>query len=129
MNEINAAIYQRLDAQITTPIFDHVPEGEDSFPFIRLDAVETSGNDTDAESGFFGLVQVFAYSRYKGINEVAALNLEIYNALHRWAFPDTTSFGITSINQIFSNILTEGDGLTRLSVQRFNVTFEPLPTP
>ena len=130
MNEIFNAIYDRLVAQLVTPtvpVFDHVPQDHDIFPYVRIDPLELDNNDTDNETGFTGTIQIIGFSRYRGTLEVADLKDKIYDALHQWPAPDTTSFGISTIHQEFGTIATETDGLTRQSIQRFRVTFEPLP--
>jgi hypothetical protein len=127
MNEIYSAIYNKLDTDLTTPVFGHVPENEDGFPFVVVKPLESNNNDTDLETGFSSVVQIESYSRYRGSKEVSDLATSVYNSLHRVALPDTISYGISTIQQEFSNILTESDGLTRVSVQRFRVIFEPLP--
>jgi len=126
VNEIYAAIYARLDDQLTVPVFDHVPESEQGFPFVRLDAPELTENDVDDKPGYTATMTVIAYSRYRGSKEIADLAKEVYDALHRWAAPDTTSYSFSTIHQDFSSIVTESDGVTRMSLQRYILIFEPL---
>jgi len=127
MNEIFKSIYDRLVAQLSEPVFDHVPQNHNSFPYVRIDPIESNGNDSDSENGFNATVQIIGFSRYRGSKEVAELQQNIYNALHRWGMPDTTSYGVSTIHQEFSTIALENDGQTRQSIQRFNIIFEPLP--
>ena len=124
MIEVYTSIYNRLVSQLTVPVFDHVPQKQTVFPYVRIDQLETKNGDTDAENGFKGTIQIIAFSRYRGSKEVSALNLQIYNALHRWLMSDTLNYGISSIHQEFSTIATETDGLTRQSIQRFIILFE-----
>ena len=126
INEVFSAIYNRLDTQLATPIFDHVPEGEQGFPFIRVDPLELRNGDVDDKSGFVGSIQIISYSRYKGTKEVSDIALAVYGALHRWVAPDTTSYSFSTIHQTFSSMILSDDGLTRHSIQRFEVVFEPL---
>jgi len=127
MNEIYAAIYSKLDADLTQPILDHAPENYDTFPYVKLHPLELDENDTDTETGFNATVQVSVYSRYRGSKEAADIQQSIYNSLHRVTLADTASYGISTIQQNYANILTDSDGLTRVGVQRFTVIFEPLP--
>ena len=127
MNEIYSAIYNKLDTDLTTPVFGHVPENEDGFPFVVVKPLESSNNDTDTETGFDAIIQIEAYSRYRGSKEAADLQKQVYDALHRVTLGDTDSYGVSTMQQEFSNIVTDSDGLTRVGVQRFTVIFEPLP--
>lgn len=127
IHEIYSAIFARLDAQLATPVFGHVPEGEDGYPFTRVDPLELDNNDTDTETGFTGEIQIVTFSRFKGGEEVSGIALNVYDALHRYAMPDTSSYAVSTIHQNFSNIIPADDGLTRHSVQRFKIIFEPIP--
>jgi hypothetical protein len=126
MIEIQDAIIAKLKTDMPANcFFDYVPEGQEP-PYTTVSFPELDENDTDTETGFFAGVDIDSFSRYRGATEVAAINKGIYDSLHRVALGDTASYGISTIQQSFSNILTESDGLTRISVQRFTVIFEPL---
>lgn len=127
MNEIFKAIYDRLTAQLTPTVYDHVPQDLNVYPFVRLDPVQPIPNDTDTETGFVAEIQIIAYSRYDGRKEIAEIADSIYNALHRYALPDTDNFGVSGIRETFRSVTTDDDGLTRISAQRYEIIFEPLP--
>ncbi len=127
MNEIYAAIYSKLDTDLTQTIYDHVPENETAFPFVVLKPLENNNNDTDTELGFISTAQIEVYSRYRGSKEAATIQGLIYASLHRAAMTDTESYCFSTIQETFSTITTEGAGLTRVSVQRFTVIFEDKP--
>jgi len=129
MNEIFAAIYTRLTAQLSNNVYDHVPQDlpETSYPFVRVDAVQPDDNGTDTEVGFIATVQIIGYSRYNGVKEINTLADNVYNVLHRFDLPDTASYGISGIRETFRRIAVQPDGLTRNSVQHYEIIFEPLP--
>jgi len=127
MNEIFKAVFNRLVDQLDIDVFDHVPQNYNSFPYVRIDPLATSNSDTELELGFDSTVQIIVFSDYKGSKEVADENYNIYQALHRYAMPDTASFCITTIQQEFSTVVLESDGITRQSIQRFRILFEDLP--
>jgi len=127
MNEIYTAIFNAIDTSTATPVLGHVPENYDTFPYIKVNSLENQENDTDLETGFVSTIQIEVFSRYRGQKECADLQGVIYGALHRVTLPDTVSYGLSTVQQEFSTILTESDGLTRTGVQRFTVIFEPLP--
>ena len=127
MSEVYKAIFDRLNAQLTENVYDHVPQNlpESSYPFVRVDPLQTVVNDVDDKAGFVATVQVVSFSRYRGEKEVSALALSVYNALHRYDFPVTLNYGISGIQQTFEQIAVQPDGLTRNAVQQYEVLFEP----
>ena len=129
MNELFAAIYARLTAQLTVNVYDHVPQDLSSanYPFVRIDALQTSNNDTDTENGFSATLQVVGFSQYRGIKEINTIADSVYAALQHWDFPDTATYGISGIQESFRKIAVQSDGLTRNSVQQYEIIFEPLP--
>ncbi len=126
MNEIYSAIYSRLSTQLAVPVHDHVPQDNQTYPYVRVDHLETDNNDVDDKSGFSATIQIVGFSRYRGGKEISDLASEIYTALHRHDFPDTISYGISGIEESFRRIATQPDGLTRNSVQQYKLFFEPL---
>ena len=131
MNEILTAIFARLDSELTAPVYDHVPQDptDSDYPYVKLGSLEPEDNGTDTETGFMLELEIFAYSRYRGMKEINDLDDQIYAALHRWAMPDTASYGISSIRERVRSVIMLDDGLTRESVQRIEIIFEPLPQP
>jgi hypothetical protein len=131
MNELLKAIYTRLTTSLTANVYDHVPHdlADSDYPFVRIDAINPDDNGTDTETGFISELQIIGYSRYRGFLELNDLTDEVYNALHRWAFPDTISYGISDIHETERRLVVAPDGLTRNSVQRYVIQFEPLPAP
>jgi hypothetical protein len=127
MNEIYTAIFSKLNTDLVEPVLGHVPENYDAFPFVKLHPLELNENDTDTETGFSATFNVNCYSRYRGAKEVSELQQSVYNSLHRVALGDTVSYGISTIQQSYSNIVLDSDGLTRIGLQRFTIIFEPLP--
>ena len=126
MNEVYSAIYTRLASAVT--LYDHVPQdlSEGDYPFFRLDPLTTGNNDVDDKSGFTATMQIVGFSRYRGSKEISNLAEIVYNTLHRHSFPDTANYGISGIQETFRQIAVQADGLTRNSVQRYEVLFEKL---
>jgi len=130
VNEIYQGVFDKLRTDLATSIaiYDDVPQDVYNFPYVRIDPLSPVNNlDRDNITGFNATVQIIAFSQVKNSVEIVDLATQIYNSLHRFAFPDTASFGISTIHQEFSTIALENDGLTRQSIQRFNIIFEPLP--
>jgi len=129
MNELFAAIYTRLNAQLTVNVYDQVPQDLSSanYPFVRIDAIQTANNDTDSENGFSATMQLVGFSQYRGAKEINTMVDSVYDALQHWAFPDTATYGISGIQETFKTIAVQPDGLTRNSVQQYEIIFEKLP--
>ena len=127
MIEIQDAIIDKLRTDNPLLCFFAYVEEDQKPPYTTVSFPELDENDTDTEDGFSASVQIASYSRYRGAKQVAEVNKQIYDSLHRVTLSDTDSFGISTIQQSFSSIVTESDGLTRVSVQRFTIFFEPLP--
>lgn len=118
--EIQKAIFEKLDTGLTVPVYDHVPQDSENFPYVQI------GNDTfidysgDDFVGMDGDLNIHTWSSYKGKKEIKALQNEIYNLLNR---ADLTIIGYNVINieQVYSNTFLESDGITRHGVQRYRV--------
>lgn len=128
MNEILEAIYNRLTSLLSVDVYDQTPQDRNSFPYVQLNVPSTDENDTDLENGFNASVDIVSYSRYRGSKEINDLVKEIYDALHRWDFPDTASYCISIIQQVASGVTRSPDGITRDSIQTFKIIFENKPT-
>ena len=134
MNEVYVAIRDKLVLDLITNaapdvvqgVHDHVPQDEDAYPFLRLDPIQSLNNDVDDKSGFTASIQVVGFSRHRGSKEISNIADSVYNAIHRHDFPDTTTYGISGITETFRNIATQPDGLTRNSVQQYEIFFETL---
>ncbi len=129
MNEIYSAIYDRLTSQLAESVYDHVPQdlNENNYPFVRVDSLEINNNDVDDKTGFSATIQIVGFSRYRGVKEVSNIADSVYNSLNRFNFPDTSNYGISGIEETIRKIIVQSDGLTRNSVQRYELNFEPLP--
>lgn len=131
MNEIYTAIYDRLNDYLTTPVGDYIPQ-DDVFPYVQINDLNLKNNDTCTEDGFSGTIDIISWSRYKGKKQVSTIMSEVFEALHHYdldtkisvIFGVSAEYGVSTIHQAFSQIITEGDGLTRQGVQRFNIIFE-----
>lgn len=129
MNEITQAVYDRLVDQLDSSIavYDQVPQDFNDFPYVQINTPDNTQDDTDTESGFDSTMLIVGYSRYRGSLEISDLSQAIYNALHRWDFPDTSNYCISTINQLTSTISRSPDGITRDSAQVFRIIYEPTP--
>jgi len=122
MNEILKAIFDRVNDQTNYDCFDEVPQNFDKYPFIKIQMVDYSPFDLDAGADFNLTIQITTYSKYKGSKEILDISQNIYNALHRWAMPDTASYCVTNIKQVFNTIMAEPKH--RIDTQRYLINYE-----
>lgn len=131
MNEIYTAIYERLSDELDVAVGDHIPQDSD-YPYVQINGLNLTNNDTVVETGFTGTIDIITWSRYRGRKEVSTIMAEIFDALHHYDLGDSLihgikiNYGVSTIHQAFSQIITEGDGLTRQGIQRFNIIFEEI---
>lgn len=122
-SELYAEIYNMLSS-ISVPVYGHVPQDLEDYPFTVLEIIKSDNGDTDLELGFLDTVQVITYSRYRGITELSDIMKEIYDILHRANVADTTSYGTSAMTQDFSTIAKDSDGITSVGIQRFTLIYE-----
>lgn len=127
MNEVMAAIYTRLTTVITdVPVYDHVQQGADSYPYIQISMNSFANDDTDTEKGFEANLRVLAFTRYRGVKELNDLIDRIYGALHQWEMPDTTNYSVGFLIEQTRLHNTAPDGLSRYSVQDYKLWVEEI---
>lgn len=80
---LQQAIYQRLTAELTVPVYDAVPMGA-QYPYVTIDSEQLvnaspiSGRKRETRLLFFSV-----WSDYQGQAEVKRINGEIYAALNQ----------------------------------------------
>ena len=128
MNEILEALYNRLIDQISIdyPIYDHVPQDTEAYPYIKLTIPRLDNEDTDTETANSGIIRITGYSRYRGLKEVATMADEVSSALNNWDMANTATYKIGTFKEQFRQFITAPDGLTRNSVQEFIFHYEPI---
>lgn len=124
--EVLADIYSKLDAALAVEVGNNIEQDYDSYPFVVLQQPDLNDDDTDTETGFEGFFQVHVWSKEKSDIETMNLQKTIYDTLHRLSY-DTTNYGVSNIYQQSVAIIREPDGITRHGLQRFTLSFEPLP--
>ena len=103
MNEIYAAIFARLNSQITEyPIFDYVPQDQ-QYPYIQVGGLDAANDDTQTNIGYNSTIVIMAYADYKGYKEFY-----------------TTAVGSSGVSKM-ANV--------RQGISRYRIIFEVLPPP
>lgn len=121
MNSLNiqTAIYTRLASQLTTPVYDDVPQGAE-YPYTVIGDDTSVEWDGDTFLGAESTLTVHTWSRYSGRGEVKQIMGSIYSALHRHDLVIQDAHTVIC-DWEFEETFLEADGKTRHGVQRFRV--------
>ena len=72
VSPLNKAIFERLQSQMFTPIYDYVPVGKKT-PYVVLTETAAESWSTKTVSGAEVMATIKVYSEYQGDKEVAEL--------------------------------------------------------
>lgn len=108
---LQAALFQKLSARLTAPVFDAVPEGT-PYPYVTLD-YEVTDNTTpiSGRKRENRLFYLSVWSNYQGQAEVKRINGEIAEALDEVALPLSTGTAV-SVRVLRTETNREPDGKT-----------------
>ena len=128
MDNIQSAIYQRLSDQLTMPVYDAVPQAEDSgdnslFPYVTIGEDSVNEFDTDTDNGFDIDATIHVWSRYRGRREVKQIMGDIYNAMHLHDLAVSNSNTVLCLFQTADSFM-DADGITRHGVITFRIVTE-----
>lgn len=128
INVVQASLYAKIDAISGLTAFQYAPQGTTPYPYVIVEPMALDFDDYDSETGFNGFLMVHVWSEDKSSLESAGIQKQIYDAMHHQEASFTiVGYGITILQQEFTEILLDPDGITHHGVQRFRVAFEPLP--
>ena len=117
-----SAVYAALDAGLSAPIYDSVPQGA-AYPYVTIEYQDSSranwlSNRKDQKIMYFSV-----WSDYRGQKEVLQIMAEIDTLLHDQKF--TLSTGRVAQSQVLSKRTNrESDGVTFMGQLRLQVLLE-----
>lgn len=127
---LQTAIFTRLDGQLSTPVYDNVPQQADTatgFPYVTVGDDTINEWDTDGFLGADCTIQVHVWSRKDGRKETKEIQGNIYNALHRKESTlSAVGYRFVGIDFVSSDSFLDADGETRHGVQTFRVIIEEI---
>jgi hypothetical protein len=108
---LQKALYEKLSASLSAPVFDAVPEGT-PYPYVTLD-YEATDNTTpiSGKKRENRLFYLSVWSNYQGQAEVKRINGEIADALDEIALPLSTGTAV-SVRVLRTETNREPDGKT-----------------
>lgn len=123
MIELQRAIYAKLNADLSVPVYDHVPQADDpsddsDYPHVVIGEEDFNAWDTDLTVGYDVTITIHVWSRKRGRTETKQIQQQIYNSLNR-ATLTVTGYDFISIDFTFADSAMEPDTLTRHGVIRF----------
>lgn len=108
---LQKALFERLSASLTAPVFDAVPEGT-PYPYVTLD-YEVTDNTTpiSGKKRENRLFYLSVWSSYQGQAEVKRINGQIADALDEVALPLSAGTAV-SVRVVRTETNREPDGKT-----------------
>jgi len=127
---VQKAIYDKLVLDLSVPIYDQVPQPNDSgdsadFPYVTIGEDNHVTIDTDTELMNQVSIVIHTWSRYRGRKETKDLQGQIYDSLHRSNL-SASGYNFVNIAQVDNTSFLDADGFTRHGVQTFNLIIEEL---
>jgi len=125
---IQQAIYDKLSADLSYPVYDDVPQPKDSgkksdFPYITIGEDNLIYADTDESNRVEASIVIHTWSRYQGRLETKQIQGEIYDSLHR-ALLSAVGYNFVTITMQNATSAMDADGITRHGVQTFKLILE-----
>lgn len=125
---VQQVIYDKLSADLTTPIYDDVIQPSNSgsksdFPYITIGEDIFTYNDTDTDRSNLVSITIHVWSRQRGRKETKQIQSEIYDSLHN-AELVSAGFNFVTITEQNSTTQLDADGITRHGIQTFNLIIE-----
>lgn len=108
---VQQALYERLSAELSVPVYDHVPSGT-PYPYVTLDyEVSTNATPISGRRRARRLIYLTVWSNYAGQAEVKRINGEIYAALDRRPLPLASGRAV-AVSVDRTSTRREPDGVT-----------------
>ncbi|MDF1720518.1 MAG: DUF3168 domain-containing protein [Minwuia sp.] len=124
---VQAAVYTALTGAsavtdlVGNRIYDHVPQGSDTFPYIELGDPLTEPWDGSNMLGQVENLTIHVWSRQMGRKQTAAVLAAIHATLHRQALTITGQTHVLTVKR-YQTIMADADGETWHGVARYEIT-------
>lgn len=126
--EIQKAVYTKLNADLSTPVYDYVPQDSDSgsstpFPYVTIGEDVVTEFDTDTDSGGNVLITIHTWSRAKGRKECKDIQGAIYTSLHRQTLA-ISGYNFIDCFFVSEQSFFDTDGYTRHGVSSYRILID-----
>ena len=116
--EVQKAIFEKLEADLTTPVYDFVPQENAPSTYVTIGDDTFSPFSTDGRVGFEGTLNIHTWDTSNGRKDCKLLQGEVYDSLNR-AELVITGYNSIGIDFETSQTILDADGVTYHGVQRF----------
>lgn len=110
--------FMGLPAVFTTP-----PQDFNESPYVVISDVQLNNEDNDCGFRFGGVINVHTWSDSRDMSIVGSLQKSVYDALHHYELP-MDGYTIVDLNQEYSNVLLDPDGISTHGIQRFRISLQ-----
>lgn len=117
--DLQIAIYSKINADGTYPVFDAVPQNQ-PYPFISLGDDTNIPFSTDAKTGFEVTYTIHSWSDYGGRKEIKEMQAKLYELFNRQNLL-INGYNVLNVNQEYSESLLEADGIVRHGITRIRI--------
>ena len=121
--DLQKAIYATLDAALSVPVYDEVPEGA-ALPYVVIGDISEVGDYSHSVDGRQMTVTIHVWSNYPGMAEARTIAADITAALH---FQELQITGYRPVPLVleYHNVLRDPGGTIRHGVIRFRAWMRP----
>lgn len=117
--ELQTAIYGNLEASLSVPVYDDVPQDADA-PYVTIGQATFVEFSTDGRNGFDCTQTVHVWSDYQGTKECKLLQGAVYDSLNRVELA-VTGYTVLGPEFEYSEVTNDPNGITRHGIQRFRI--------
>ena len=119
---LRTALFARLDAQLTTPIFSYVPQNT-LYPYIRVGDVTASTQDTQTTGMQLYSVSIHTFDKSVASSQtVEGIMQNIYGAIHNYPLV-ISGYTVVYCRQSNLNVFQQGEPNDRYwhGIQTFDI--------
>jgi len=116
---VHKAVFEALDAALSVPVFDHVPQDQPA-PFVALDSQDIADRDTLRDRARAHVLTISVWSQHRGQKQVLELLAEIDAALHDAKLALDTGVAVMARITDARSVL-DADGLTYMGAVTLRV--------
>ncbi|WP_027949869.1 DUF3168 domain-containing protein [Haliea salexigens] len=105
-----SAVFSALDAALSCPVYDHVPQ-DSAYPYVTLAYQSVTSTDFLSSRKDSRMLYLSVWSTYRGQKEVLEIMQAVYNALHEQRIPLSTG-RVAQLRVVDRDTNREPDGVT-----------------
>lgn len=122
---VRAALFSRLDSQVTPPIYSYVPQNS-AYPYVRIGDISATTQDTKTTEMQEYSVTIHTFSKDKASSaEIEQLQASIYAAIHNYALA-VSGYNVVLLRQESMQVFQQGEPNDRYwhGVQNYRIMVE-----